>query len=422
MKQYLFVYPSLSLGGIETFFVRLAKQLKKNNIKLKFLFLFKNTGNQELMLEIQKFAEIYYWEDLCLLGSRNKINSRFKLFLPLGKTQVREAFSGCEFVHVSCALTYFSAMRVLSCLDVQAKFVFGVYHSNELAWGRGKLPLYERYFRKYVFGLNNLLIIFFNRASRIVTLKNNGLDQVISNTFPLGIDLASETRMPLCRSKQQLRIVSVGRLTAFKTYNLHMLDVIRVLLSKNYHIKYDVFGSGPLYLEMKDKIATLQLQDYVTLKGDLLYSLLDETLKEYDVFVGTGTALLHAASNGVPCVTAIENEPLAMSYGFFSELTGTEYHEQNLDYVKKPISELLTDFDEMTSDQVVNMEKLHYQKSAEFGIEVCANNFLNAFGAAPYYRASSLPFFIYMTLFTTAEFFPRLLGKSQYRKKYERMI
>ena len=422
MKQYLFIYPSLSLGGIETFFVRLAKQFAKNNRRLKFLFLFKNVGNHELMCEIEKFADIYYWEDFCFLGGKNFIGSRFKLFMPLRKKRLREVFSGREFVHVSCALTYFTAMRVFSCLGVQAKFIFGVYHSNELAWGQGDIPLYERYFRKYIFGGRNLLIAFFNSASQVITLKNNGVDNVLSKTFPLGINLASKTRMPIDRSKQQLRIISVGRLTAFKTYNLYMLDVVKALVSQNYDVRYDVYGAGPLHQQMQDKIATLCLQNYVALKGELPYSSLDETLKKYDVFVGTGTALLQAASNGIPCVTAIENEPSALSYGFFSDLSGTEYHEQNLNYVKKPISELLISYASLTSDQVVDLENNHFQKSTIFGIEVCADNFLNAFNAAPYYKSSRYPFYIYMAFFSAAELIPRLVGKSEYRKKYERII
>ncbi|ARQ74181.1 hypothetical protein B6D87_08120 [Pseudomonas fragi] len=422
MKGYLFVYPSLSLGGIETFFVRLAKQLDSQDKRLKFLFLFKGHGNEELMGELKKYADVYYWEDICLFGTSDRLHSRLKLFLPLKKKQVSFFLSGCEVVHVSCPLTFFIAMRLFSSLGVPAKLVFGVYHSNELAWGKDEQPFYEKYFRRCVFKKKRVMLLFFNDASKQVTLRNNGLDTVLSKTFPLGVDLAVKVRGLLVRSQGVLRIVSVGRLTEFKTYNIHMLDVVRELINKGFNVRYDIYGSGPLQAEMLSKITRLDLEDHVALKGDLRYSLLDETLIEYDVFVGTGTALIHAAANGVPCLTAIENEPSASTYGFFSELQGAEYHEQNLDYEKKSMVDVLLDYDRLSAEERAALENRHFLKSSVFGIGVCTANFQDSFESAPAYKVSSYPFYIYMVLFFIAEFVPRLIGKSAYRKKYNQVI
>lgn len=422
MRNFLFVYPSLSLGGIETFFVRLAKQFESNNIRLNFLFLFSEGGSEELKGELSKHANIFYWDDLCLFGTVTGFAARAKLFMPLKSEKLKEYFSSCEVVHVSCALTYFSAMRVFAALNATVKIVFGVYHSNELAWGKNDVPVYEKYFRKFIFGHNNLLLLFFNDASKAITLEANEVTDVVSRTFPLGVELPLLPRKSLLKIENSLRIVSVGRLTEFKTYNIFMLGVVSDLVRKGFNIQYDIYGSGPLREKMASEILKLDLKDKVLLHGDLSYALLDSTLRKYDVFIGSGTALLHAAANGVPCITAIENESSAKTYGFFSDLQGADYHEQHSTYEKKNIKDVLDSFSNMDDGERIMLSEQHVNKSSMFSIEACASNFLSAFEKAPYYRCSSLPFYIYMAFFLKAEFVPRLLGKSSYRKKYDHIL
>lgn len=422
MSSYLFVYPSLSLGGIETFFVRLARQFERKNKRLKFLFLFKEGGNEELMFELAKHADIFYWEDFCFCGTVKGLNARLKFFMPLKKKEVVSFFSECEVVHVSCALTYFTMTRIFAVLKSPVKVVFGVYHSNELAWGKSAIPLYEKYFRKFIFGKNKLMLLFFNDASKRITLGNNEIADVLSCTFPLGVDLPEQPRVVMPKAGNSLHIVSVGRLTEFKTYNMYMLQVVDQLVKGGFDIKYDIYGSGPLQKKMLSEIDRLGLANRVVLHGDLRYALLDETLRKYEIFVGTGTALLHAAANGVPCVTAIENEQSARTYGFFSELSGADYHEQNSGYDKKHIQDVLIDFMGARDDERGMLEKRHVSKSTSFGMEVCADNFQLAFQETPYSKCLSRSFYIYMGLFFMAEFIPRLLGKSNFRKKYDHVL
>lgn len=423
MSSYLFVYTSLSLGGVETFFVRLAKQFEEKNIRLRFLFLLKGSSNQELMLELVKYADVYFWEDFCICGKSKYLSTKAKALMPPDRKSIKNIFSDVEAVHVSCALTYFSAVRFFASLQTPVKFVFGIYHSNELAWGGGsKIPLYERYFRSFIFGKKHILLLFFNDVSKAITLGNNKVSDVPSCTFPLGVDLPAVPREALIKQSRTLRVVSVGRLTAFKTYNLSMLDVVRQLLSQGVDVHYDVYGSGPLEERMLFEIDRLGLQAHVVLHGDLSYSLLDETLKRYDIFVGSGTALLHAAANGVPCVTAIENEPEPKTYGFFSDLSGLDYHEQSSPYEKKNIIDVLDVFERMSESERAVLEYDHFFKSKSFDIDTCAENFKSALDSAPVIQCTTLPYYKYMVFFATAEIVPRLLGKSLYRKKYDHVI
>lgn len=422
MNTYLFVYASLSLGGVETFFVRLAKQFEKKNIRLRFLFLFKGSANVELMRELMKYADILYWEDMCFLGKSKHLSPRIKALMPPDRKALKSLFSDVDAVHVSCALTYFSAMRIFSVLNTPVKCVFGVYHSNELAWGRGDLPGYERYFRNSIFEHKSVTLLFFNDVSREITLKNNNVSHDSSRTFPLGVDLPTEPRLVMAKQPGILRVVSVGRLTEFKTYNLSMMSVVHKLASQGVDIQYHVYGSGSLQQRMLQEIDHLGLKDHVVLHGDLSYSLLDKTLKAYDVFVGSGTALLHAAANGVPCIAAIENEPAPKTYGFFSDLSGSDYHEQTSSYEKKTIFDVLMKFESLDNVGRAVLEHNHFLKSKSFDIETCAANFKVALDSAPVRKCSKISFYKYMGLFFIAEFVPRVLGKSLYRKKYDHVI
>ena len=78
----------------------------------------------------------------------------------------------------------------------------------------------------------------------------NELSECIARDFraspivPLGIDLVrfrSVTRRPARR-----KIVSVGRIVDFKTYNFWMLDVIQRLNATEDRFEYHVYGTGQL--------------------------------------------------------------------------------------------------------------------------------------------------------------------------------
>src|SRR3990167_5473066 len=288
MKKVLFVQSSLGLGGIETFFVRLVKELSAKGVRPQFVFLYKKLINPKLLIELQKFSDVYYWQDLLSL-SVDGVGEKAKLMLPLSSNKVEALFSDCEAIHVSNALTYLCAQRLASCLSQNLKCVFGIYHANELSWGGDKLPIYESYFRNKLFGAPPM-ILFFNQSSVDKTAKANNFPAYSFKLFPLGVDMPSlrgESKV----SGDKLRLVSVGRLVEFKTYNLYMLDVARELKDNGIDFTYSIFGSGPLSEIMAARIAELNLQDSVILEGDLEYSRLDEELSTHHLFIGTGTAL-----------------------------------------------------------------------------------------------------------------------------------
>ena len=61
----LFIYGALTVGGIETFFVRMAKERFKNNLHTSILLLSKpELSNAELLSEMKKYANVIFPKDI----------------------------------------------------------------------------------------------------------------------------------------------------------------------------------------------------------------------------------------------------------------------------------------------------------------------------------------------------------------------
>jgi glycosyltransferase involved in cell wall biosynthesis len=420
MKKVLFVQSSLGLGGIETFFVRLVKELSLKGVRPQFVFLYKKMINPKLMGQLQQYADVYYWQDLVSLSS-GFLGEKANLVVPLNGNKVKELFSECETIHVSNALTYLCAQRLANCVPQKIKCIFGIYHTNELAWGGDKLPVYESYFRSKIFS-SPPLFLFFNESSVKKTAEKNGSPEYISMLFPLGVDTPAEREVAQGLCGEKLRLVSVGRLVEFKTYNLYMLDVARELKDKGVDFSYRIFGTGPLLEVMKNKVAALGLSEEVTLEGNLEYSKLNDELAKHQIFIGTGTALLHAAANGLPCITAIENEKDSTSYGYFSELPGYDYHEQDMDFKKYKFYDLIAEYSTMGAAEREELSRRSRIKSRAFNMESCADNFVLAFEQAPLITKSSTCFYMFMARFIISEVYASLASGEKYSKKYEHVL
>lgn len=420
MRKILFIQSSLGLGGIETFFVRLVKELNKKGIRPQFVFLYKKIINPKLLEQLEKYADVYYWQDL-LVFSSDALGEKGKLMFPLSTSKARALFSECEAVHVSNALTYLCAQRLTACLEQNIKCVFGIYHTNELAWGGDKLPAYEAYFRKKMFSVPPMFL-FFNQSSVDMTAKKNGSPNYPLMLFPLGVDMPSDNGHTKAAAGEKLRLVSVGRLVEFKTYNLYMLDVARQLKDDGIQFSYSIFGSGPLHDAMKVRVEKLGLEQEVILEGDLEYSRLDEELSMHQVFIGTGTALLHAAANGLACITAIENEKDSNSYGYFSELPGYDYHEQDMGFQKYKFYDLIAEYSLLDEAGRADLSERHRVKSKAFNMESCADSFVVAFEDAPLIKKSSAIFFSFMLRFIVCEVMASVTSGEKYSKKYEHVL
>lgn len=419
MKEILFIHSSCAVGGIETFFIRLSKELRKKNIAPKFLFLYKSMTDKNIETQLREFGEVHFWEDISHSGFIR--NDRAKLLLPLITKKVLQNFSRTDCIHADTALTFLLGKRIISHLKRDVRMVFGAYHANELAWSFSNgLPYYERYFRKKVFS-NKTLFLFFNEFSSKITKQKNNIEIINEMIFPLGVDLPEKKHRAI-RQGDGLKIISIGRLVSFKAYNLYMPTVINILNDDGIDVTYDVYGDGPLLSQLLASSENDDINKAIKYHGALEYEKIDSKLIEYDLFVGSGTAILHAAANGIPSVVAIENEPNHVSYGFFSDIPGIDYHEQRLPYDRVDIVEIVKQFISLSPSEREALSLKHIQKASIFDINKCAEKFEEAFSISSYQSGESTGFYNFIFWFFIAESIALLVRGERYSLKYDQQL
>lgn len=118
----------------------------------------------------------------------------------------------------------------------------------------------------------------------------------------------------------KLRIISVGRILDFKRYNFHIPAMVKTLADEhNIQVQWDIYGHGPEEQRLQDAILQAGVQEQVTFHGTLEYSRMDALLPHYDLFIGMGTAAIHAAQLGVPTLCAIDQSG-DETYGYMHEV------------------------------------------------------------------------------------------------------
>jgi len=145
---------------------------------------------------------------------------------------------------------------------------------------------------------------------------------------------------------RSLRIVSVGRLVAFKSYNMNAASVIRQLRGAGINATWDIWGYGPDEAAITSSIEEHGVMAHVRLRGTLPHSIFDETVSSYDVFVGMGTAVLEAAKTGMPVCVAVENRGDAC-YGHLHEAPTDSVGDRVEGFPERSLYEVLATFAEL---------------------------------------------------------------------------
>lgn len=415
----LIIYGALPLGGVETFLVRLAKERNYQNLKTKVLLLQDVIDNNyELFVELKKYAQVYVRRDI-FHGPRFAAG-RSVLLMPMKTAAASELMAGVDHVHVANGHHALVAHRLIDRFSCKATISVGFYHSLEFAWGKLAVPYYERVNRAFV--LDHMpkenLLLFSESIIKFYSLYCN-VDLHGAKTFRLGVlDRRSPQVKKYLEDGLPLKICSVGRLVEFKTYNLWMLKVVKHLRDKGLSVIYDIYGDGPLREKLEAEIVSLGLSKNVSLKGSVSYSKFDSIVGEYDIFVGSGTAIIQAAGLGVCSVVGVESSSQPESYGFFPDCADTDY---NIGVEKLPrhsIVEQLMRFYDMSLDDKCALSDLHVAAVRQFNIVECAENFesiKNHAAISPFHYSKIL----YVASYFSSILAARLRGTNLYSRTRE---
>jgi len=421
MKNLLLIYGVMNLGGIETLIVRMAKAWHDRGVAVTVLLLSRK-GDPGLLAELSKYSRVVYLSELspCPSSLFERL-SLFGWFSPLFRHRVSELLNAIDHIHFFDSFSMLMGFRLLKLARVRKKMTGGVYHQNEYSYPR----LRKTYFSSRFFELFSRVpaeknVVFFNEISKRTLGSDYQKSFEDAPLLPIGIDLSKLEMRPL-KDVDRTKVVSIGRITSFKTYNLEFLKTMAGLKQKGLALHYDVYGDGEQLPLLKSKVREYGLADAVHLHGSIPYSKFVDAVRPGLVFIGSGTALIEAAACGVPALIGIESQEDDRTYGFLHEMPGLSYHEKGLPVQTRPYGECVEWLASLDEEQYADICGRSREKAFEFSIDIFVNRFLQADREAELVSAPSsgfgLPRFLASMILDRA--LDRHRGKTGFWKRYD---
>lgn len=374
-KKLVLILGTLTMGGIQTYLIRLSDELI-DKYDITFIFLTRKC-NEDLLSILNKNVQILYLDDFLFSRFLKKINiSAINHMLKIDFMKLKKVLKNIDILHSvdsESNIVGYELSKYYNCI-----FTSSAYHPKEYVWNN------EFYFRKIQRNLYKELpcnnIFYFNDKIRIENEKSLGRN-VNVNIIPLGLNLDRYKRQK--SSYKSNKIVSIGRLTYFKSYNknfIKSIDIINKELKTN--LEYHIYGDGILKAELK-KIAMKQ-KSKIYFHGEIDYSKFPEVLENSYAFIGEGLALIEAASAGIPAIVGYDSAENGC-YGFFTQLKGYESGQkipgqQIFDYLSifKELSNINEhEYNELSQKMMKKAEKFNIKNTSKLMIDFFENTINN---------------------------------------------
>ena len=268
----------------------------------------------------------------------------------------------------------------------QTQLVTGLFHSSEYSWKPIRENLFSIFTKKIIKCLPSSNIFAMNQS--VIDSHQSLISDAV--VIPLFIDLE---RFNLPRYPKKNKIVSVGQIIPFKTYNFYMLDVISELRGLKCFYEYHIYGHGSQVSELIERIKVLKLSDSVFFHGKLDYEDFPAILADAYVFIGMGTSIIEASASGTPSILASPTvEPL--SYGWYFEQNGYECGE-NLEVAPSyKVVRMLEELDKIDDASYTVLCEKSKLKANSFSFNHVSELFINGFENAQANRKIKLRFWL----------------------------
>ncbi|MDD1013499.1 glycosyltransferase [Pseudomonas rubra] len=385
----LFVANVLELNGGTTFILRLARASHRQGRRIGVLVLF-DIVNKDLAAQIAEYADIYYLKDFAPRVLRPMFRRQFGTFMPVSFGAIEalvEKYNG--HLHAMGVFGLLFIKRYVASARRVKLVSIGIYHQNEIMFSG-----VDYYFARQVQLLFSTLppssLVFFNELTLASHSHFFAVDYYTANQVPIGIDLP-EWRGRGVGNSASNRIVSIGSLEVFKTYNRHVIDLMPALRELRPGLIYEIYGGGSYEAELRQQVSLQGVEDIVHFKGAIDYSSFPKVLEGAFAFVGSGTAIIEAAALGVPSIVGIESIQDPVTYGLLSDIEGRSYNEFDARLALRPIAQVFSSL--MDERQWAEASYACRTKAETFSIDETVNGFLlmesrsndlQAFSALPY--------------------------------------
>lgn len=311
--QLLLINHSLYTGGVETLMVRMANWLVRNGHGCSILLRDSFEGDLTKMLDsgVNLRVVANQWDLLAVPGIGQLLWNHWDLPKPDAVYTLEQNWSTIGLL-----------VRDLFPQSPPA-VATGAYHLNQFAyegtplkWGRMELfgqQIYDLHYR-------DSQKFFMSEETRIghETFFKRGLPD--GWVWPLPIEIPSGESLA-GRKPVPYRILSIGRLTLFKTYSWYMVPILHSLREKYPDVSWHVYGFGGCERELVDDVWKDAIRDgLIVFHGPIAYQEIQSAFNQAAVFIGMGTTLLEAAAAGVPCIPAVVDDKDAATWGFIDQM------------------------------------------------------------------------------------------------------
>ena len=302
--NYLFVYHTLRIGGIEVYIKDLA--IKLNDLGDTVTILLANsTGHNTKLLEELDEAGInvvilkknIHWLLNCFKSRKLPDETKVISFDVLSY-----AFSQVVFRHNN--------------LD----HITGIYHINE--WDFNNWQIMNFVIKKILFRIPGKNFFTYNEFSQDKFIK---LLKSQPPIVPIGIKIPQKVYVK--PNNKSFNILLVGRVVGWKSF---FWQSIKYLKTTSFDYKLHVIGDGIEMKSLKDYIKLNLNENNVNFYGNVPTQKMLDIAVTMDIAVSVGTSAVILSSMGLPTVIGIENSDrsILLNYGFFSNIKGYTFNEK----------------------------------------------------------------------------------------------
>lgn len=383
----------MKIGGVETFLTKMIPRWKnnKNNITL---ILLKNEYDEELLSLIKDYCEVIFLK---------KISSFKNLKCALQKADVAYCTINQALLWASFLLRLFNRKK--------CKIILGAHQTEIFCQKYNIFQLHRKILQNFISKkIPKENFIFVNSAVMKTHASRLGIDLNESPIIPLFVDLSRYKYKDRSLLPKKI-IVSIGRISPYKTYNFSFLDVMKKLLEEGYDLEWRIYGDGENFSKLESAISKLGLKNHVKLFGNLDYSRFEDVLEEAFVYLGSGTTLIEAAACGVPSLSTIEYSLEPLSYGFIGDIQGYNLIEPGLSIPTYNIYDKVNEL--LLTDELKyrGISQSCYRKSSEYSSEKIPSEYLNRFNNAKFLEYSDNIGLIQLITYYVTGFFSSYLKK-----------
>jgi len=368
----LIIANTFAFNGGTTFLTRFTKEyLKQTDSKVNILLLTNNIV-KELEETISLYANIYYIKDFIVDQFKWMGKTQLSIYAPYKAAFYNFIKQHKNHIHVMGVFGLLLIHRLNKNNDI--KYTIGAYHQNEYMYICNNAKYFQQILRTTFKNISANNLIFLNET-RMLNYSiffdshiNNG------NIVPVGIT-KKESLVNLSNFDTK-RIVSIGNLTKFKTYNKHIIELIPSLKEEYPNIIYDIYGDGDERINLENLVKQLNIESYVNFYGRIKYEDMENILKDTCLFVGNGTSIVEASSYSIPSIIGIESIEIPKTYGFLSDIQGLSYNEFDSTKELFDIGFLVK---KLFNDKEYYYRKSNecYLKSNEYTINTTVSKFIN---------------------------------------------